>query len=348
MKKTKVYEIFSDNIDLDIINECSKAIENGELVVIPTETVYGLGANALNKDAVDNIFKAKGRPQDNPLIIHVSNKDIHKYVKRVPKVASELMDLYWPGPLTLIFEKEDIVPYNTSGGLETIGVRMPNNKVALDIIQNSGVPIAAPSANLSGKPSPTDIDSCIEDLMGRVDYIVGGDECEFGLESTVVDCTSDPICILRPGAITIDMLKKVDENAYIDPAILHKETNDFKPKAPGMKYRHYAPNAPLQIIEGELDKTIEKINEIVQNRKDGKIGVICTDETKGKYKADIVISLGNSNDIQQIGSNLFKTLRKMDSLNVDYILCESFSEEGIGLALMNRLKKAAAYNILKV
>ncbi|MDT8715599.1 threonylcarbamoyl-AMP synthase [Clostridium sp. 19966] len=347
---TKIIRMMPDNIDYHELSEAAEVIKNGGLVVFPTETVYGLGADATNGEAAKKIFEAKGRPQDNPLIIHVADFSINEYVKDVPKVAKEMMDKFWPGPLTIILNKSDKISNITSAGGSTVGIRMPENTIARELIRLAGVPIAAPSANISGKPSPTDIERCIEDLQGRVDYIIGGEKCTVGVESTVVDCTVEPPCILRPGGITLEMLKKVHDDTYIDGAILKKPEKDFKPKAPGMKYRHYAPKAPVRIINGDIQKTIEKINEIVQNYIDRnmKVGIIATEETKSSYPYGEVISLGSRSDMRSIAKNLFEALRKMDDKNVDIILSEAFEEEGIGVAVMNRLKKAAAFEIINV
>jgi len=346
---TKVSIIDENNISQNIINEAAIVIKEGGLVVFPTETVYGLGANALDKLAVEKIFKAKGRPQDNPLIIHVSDFNIGFLVKEIPCIAREIMNRYWPGPITLIFNKSDLVPKTTSAGLDTVGIRMPSNIIARRLIEAAGTPIAAPSANISGRPSPTDVESCIEDLSGKVEYILGGDKSQVGLESTIVDCTCTPLCILRPGVITIEMLREIDDKIYIDKSIMSKQEDDFKPKAPGMKYRHYAPKSPVKIISGDLEKTVAKINEIVQNNiGNKKIGIIATDESKGKYPYGTVISLGGRNQLDDIGRNLFEVLRGFDAIDVDFILSEAFEEEGIGVAIMNRLKKSAGFDIIYV
>lgn len=349
--KTEIILMEEDNIDIDAIKLAAEFIKNGEIIAFPTETVYGLGANALDEEAVKKIFMAKGRPQDNPLIIHVNSFNIEPYVKNIPHKAKRLMEEYWPGPLTLILEKSDLIPYTTSANLDTIGIRMPRNNVALNLIRECGVPIAAPSANLSGKPSTTTVSHCIEDLKGKIPYILGGEESEVGIESTIVDCTSDTLCVLRPGAITLDMLKKIDSNAYIDPQILGKVTENFKPKAPGMKYRHYAPKAPLKIIKGDMKKTIEKINDMVQNYMEihKKVGIIATEETKDAYnKGAIILSVGSRERLEEVAYNLFNILREFDNLGVDYILSESFLEEEIGVAIMNRLKKSAGFNIEEI
>ncbi|MFT5874540.1 MAG: L-threonylcarbamoyladenylate synthase [Clostridium sp.] len=346
---TKIAIIDENNIDQSIINEAGRVITEGGLVVFPTETVYGLGANALDEIAVEKIFKAKGRPQDNPLIVHVANFNVEPLVKGIPYIAKKIMDKYWPGPITLIFNKSDLIPSTTSAGLDTVGIRMPSSIIARMLIEASGTPIAAPSANISGRPSPTDVEGCIEDLSGKIDYIIGGNKSEVGLESTIVDCTCTPLCILRPGAITIEMLREIDDKIYIDKNIMASPKNDFKPKAPGMKYRHYAPKAPVKIICGDLEKTVAKINEIVQNSMGKKkIGIMATDETKDKYPGGNVISLGSRKYLDTVGRNLFEVLRGFDAIEVDLILSEAFEEKGIGVAIMNRLKKSAGFDITYV
>lgn len=346
--ETKVY-VLDGKEDSKFIKEAAECIKKDGIVAFPTETVYGLGANALKADCVKKIFEAKGRPQDNPLIIHVASKEIDKYVKNVPEVAKKLMDKFWPGPLTLILEKRDIVPMRTSANLNTIGIRMPNNKVALELIKESGVPIAAPSANISGRPSPTTIDVCVEDLKGKVDYIIGGEKCDVGLESTIVDCTVEPPLVLRPGGITLEMLRTIREDIEIDKGLLRNDS-DFKPKAPGMKYRHYAPNAKLKIILGNREKTIEKINEMVHNYIDAgeKVGILATEESKDSYKLGEKIVIGSYKRLDEVASNLFEALRQFNELGVDIILAEGFEEKGLGIAIMNRLNKAAGYDIITV
>lgn len=338
------------NKDIKYINEAAEIIYKGGVVAFPTETVYGLGANALNEEAVDKIFKAKGRPQDNPLIVHVASKNIENLVKEVPKVAKDLIDKFWPGPLTIILNKKDIIPNRTSANLESIGIRMPNNEIALKLIELSGCIIAAPSANISGRPSPTDVERCIEDLDGKVDYIIGWKKSDVGVESTIVDCTVMPPVILRPGGITLEMLKEVCNEITIDKAIQGKPDENLKPKAPGMKYRHYAPKAKLQIIKGNKEKTIEKINEIVQNYIDNekKVAILSTEEVASKFALGEIVSLGSEKNLSEVARNLFEALRKCDDLEVDFILCQAFEEKGVGLAIMNRLNKAAGFNILEV
>ena len=348
--ETKVAIIKDINTDIRFIEEAGKVIRNGGTVAFPTETVYGLGANALDDEAVRKIFIAKGRPQDNPLIIHVSTKEISELVKDVPEVAQKIIDKFWPGPLTVILEKKDIIPNVTSANLNTIGIRMPNSEIALKLIELAERPIAAPSANISGRPSPTEVERCVEDLNGGVDYIIGGESSDIGVESTIVDCTVNPPLVLRPGGITLEMLKEINPEIELDKALKSKPNDDFKPKAPGMKYKHYAPNAHLKIIKGKNEKTIEIINEIVENyiEKGNDVAILTTNENLNKFNNGKVISLGSENDLKEIAKNLFEALRKCDDLRVQYILCQGFEENGVGLAIMNRLNKAAGYDILEV
>lgn len=349
--ETKVIKIHEDKLESKILKECGEALRSGKLVVFPTETVYGLGANALEEEAVKKIFEAKGRPQDNPLIVHISEiEEITSLVKEVPKIAYKLMERFWPGPMTIILSKSSLIPNRTSGGLNSVGIRMPSNKIARQLIKVAKVPIAAPSANISGRPSPTDIETCIEDLNGKVDYIIGGEKCNVGVESTVIDCTVYPPCILRPGGITLEMLKEIEDKIYIDPAIMTGYNKNLKPKAPGMKYRHYAPKAEVKIINGTLENTIEKIKQLTEEYEvQGKrVGIMSTDETKNFYEKGTVISLGSRKDLETVARNLFSALRSFDSKNIDIILSEAFEEKGMGIAIMNRLKKSAGFNIIEV
>lgn len=348
--ETKVAIIKDINKDIKFIEEAGAIIRDGGTVAFPTETVYGLGANALDEEAVKKIFIAKGRPQDNPLIVHVCSKNISELVKEVPEVAQRMIDKFWPGPLTIILEKNDIIPNMTSANLNTVGIRMPSSEIALKLIELSKRPIAAPSANISGRPSPTEVERCIEDLNGKVDYIIGGESSDIGVESTIIDCTVNPPLVLRPGGITLEMLKEIDSNIEIDSALKSKPTENFKPKAPGMKYRHYAPKAHLKIIKGKNEKTIEIINEILENyiEKGNDVAILTTDENLNKFNSGKVISLGSEDNLNEIAKNLFETLRKCDDLGVQHILCQGFEEKGVGLAIMNRLNKAAGYDILEV
>ena len=346
--KTKIQFIKDIDKDIKHLEEAAEIIKLGGIGAFPTETVYGLGANALDGEAVKKIFEAKGRPQDNPLIIHIAKKeDIDKYVDEVPKFAEELMEKYWPGPLTIILKKKNIVSDITSAGLDTVGVRMPDNDIALKLIELSGVPIAAPSANISGRPSPTDIERCEEDLNGRVDFIVGSEKSKIGVESTIVDATGEHLCVLRPGGITLEMLKEIDEGVYIDKAILTTLDKNTKPKAPGMKYKHYAPKAKVKMVQGPINKMVEKIREMVHNYidEDLKVGIMATDETISMYDEGIVKSLGTREDLTSVTKNLFEMLRSFDDLGVDVIITEAFEEKGLGVAIMNRLKKSCGFDI---
>lgn len=347
--ETKVYYLDEKNIDREVLKYAADVIRKGGTVVFPTETVYGLGANALDKDAAASIFTAKGRPQDNPLIVHVCGKNIEKLVDNIPEDASMLMDKFWPGPLTIILKKSELIPSVITAGLDSVGIRMPSNVIARELIKESGVPIAAPSANISGRPSPTDVSHVIHDLYGKVDVILGGGRTDVGLESTVVDMTGRP-AILRPGGITFEQLKNVLKDVYIDPAIMKRPDPNLKPKAPGMKYRHYAPKAAMCIVNGSIVNTVDKINELCeQNIKDGKkVGILATIQTVNSYEKGIVLSMGDRLAPETIAASIFDRLREFDELGADIILAEGVAETGIGLAIMNRMKKAAGFNIVNV
>ncbi|SFA82505.1 L-threonylcarbamoyladenylate synthase [Acetitomaculum ruminis DSM 5522] len=355
--KTIVKKVDPDNIDMDIIRQASDIIKNGGLVVFPTETVYGLGGDGMLPSASKKIYEAKGRPSDNPLIIHISSiSELENYVKDIPCNAKILMDNFWPGPMTLIFNKKEEVPYETTGGLETVAIRMPSHPIANALIKESKTGIAAPSANLSGRPSPTKASHCIEDLSGRVDMIIDGDKGHIiGLESTIIDVTGDVPMILRPGYITKAMINEAIGEVLIDKVVLTKEKSqllkgDYKPKAPGMKYRHYAPKAEFVMFEGEEKRVIEVINQRAKEAKfqGKKVGIIATKESFSQYENANVISIGSRKNDESIAASLFDVLRKFDELEVDIIFGETFFDEGLGMAIMNRLIKAAGYNIEKV
>lgn len=334
----------------EVIKKAGEILRNGELVAFPTETVYGLGADGLNADAARKIYEAKGRPSDNPLIIHITNRaDLGEIAEEIPEAAQKIADKYWPGPLTMIFEKTERVPYGTTGGLETVAVRMPSDLVAQEIIRAGGGFIAAPSANTSGRPSPTAAEHVKEDLDGRIDMIVDGGQVDIGVESTILDMTVTPPMILRPGAVTKEMLEELIGKVAVDRAMIHAESKEA-PKAPGMKYRHYAPKADLSIIEGPMELVIEAINQMVSAKIAGgfKVGVIGTDETAERYRNGIVKSIGTRTDEATIASHLYGILREFDDEEVDYIFSESFSTGGIGSAIMNRLLKAAGHHIIDV
>ncbi|NLK21832.1 MAG: threonylcarbamoyl-AMP synthase [Epulopiscium sp.] len=348
---TIIRMIDPNNIDLEIIKESANIIKSGGLVAFPTETVYGLGANALNEKSIKKIFSAKGRPSDNPLIVHISSiKELSLLVCAIPDNARILVEKFWPGPLTLVFPKSEAIPEAITGGLSTVAIRFPRNEIARRLIEYSGVPIAAPSANTSGKPSPTRASHVIEDLDGKVDMILDGGSVEVGLESTVVDISGEIPMVLRPGGITIEMLKEVMGNISVDPAILSQKSLSSIPKSPGMKYKHYAPKAKVTIVEGEIHKVIDTINNLTREkrRQDLKIGVMATKQTRDLYNADCIISVGDRENPKTIASNLFNSLRDFDEAGMDIVFSESFSYDEIGFAIMNRLEKAAAYDILKV
>ena len=332
------------------IYKAAEIIKNGGLVAFPTETVYGLGANGLDENAVPKIYEAKGRPSDNPLILHISKFDeIENIVKEIPDVAFVLADEFWPGPLTMVFKKSDIVPYRTTGGLESVAVRMPSNKIARELIKTAGVPVAAPSTNSSGRPSPTKADHVLSDLDGKIDMVIDGGTVDIGLESTIVDVTGEVPVILRPGFITEEMLSEAIGRVQTDDAVKNLSPDkDIKPKAPGMKYRHYAPQGKMTIYKGKPEKVVKIINEETAKSEGKKTAVLATDETKRYYKADIVISVGSREDSESIAHNLFDTLRSFDDMGAEIIFSEGFDESRLGFAIMNRLHKSAGYNIVNV
>ena len=332
----------------EAIKQAGEIIKQGGLVAFPTETVYGLGGDALNPESSKKIYAAKGRPSDNPLIVHIADiEDIEYITDGVSEAARKLAKAYWPGPLTMIMNKSDKVPFETTGGLGTVAIRMPNNKIALELIKASGGYIAAPSANTSGRPSPTVARYCVEDLDGKINMIIDGGQVGIGLESTIVDLTSDVPMILRPGYITADMIEKVLGEVSIDKTIIDSSST-LKPKAPGMKYKHYAPKGALTIVSGSQEDVVRYINsETEKARLEGKrTGVIGTDSTVSLYKADTVKNLGNRDDENTIAHELFKALREFDDEGVDIMFSESFDDSGIGQAIMNRLLKAAGHNVV--
>ncbi len=333
--------------DNNAADEAAVILKNGGLVAFPTETVYGLGANGLDVTAVKKIFEAKGRPQDNPLILHISNMDmLNSLVTDVPENALKLAESFWPGPLTIVFNKTETVPLETSGGLNTVAIRFPANKAALSIISKAGLPIAAPSANTSGKPSPTQANHVYYDLNGRVDLIIDGGSCTYGLESTIIDITENIPCLLRPGAVTKEMIEEVIGEISVDKCISHAVAGE-KPKAPGMLYTHYSPLADLVIVLGDYIATVKKINALALNEQ-CKTGILATQQTINMYDKNkfVVLSVGDRDKKDTIAANLFNTLRKFDYYGVSKIYAEGFSEEGLGMAIMNRLKKAAGYNMI--
>lgn len=370
------------------LKEAAGILRSGGLVAFPTETVYGLGGNALDEDAARKIYAAKGRPSDNPLIAHVSCvEELEPLVKEIPEAGRKLMEAFWPGPLTMIFPKSEKVPYGTTGGLDTVAIRMPDDPVANRLIALAGVPVAAPSANTSGRPSPTTADHVWQDMNGRIDMIIDGGPVGIGVESTIVDVSSAVPAVLRPGAITMEMLEEVLGEVSVDPAILGPLSADVRPKAPGMKYKHYAPKADLTLVEPgtgadresgaeqvtgaeqktgadrntgaaqetgleetQLQAMIRKVRELSREKIEAgyKVGVICTDESRDCYTDGEVRSIGARKSQASVAHNLYALLREFDDLGVDYIFSESFPKDHLGQAIMNRLSKAAGYKIVKV
>lgn len=362
--------------------QAAACLAGGGLVAFPTETVYGLGADALNSEAAAKIYAAKGRPSDNPLIVHIANVDDMDKLAYVNEQARVLAQAFWPGPLTIILPKKEIVPYSTTGGLDTVAIRMPSHPVALELIRSSGVYVAAPSANTSGRPSPTKAEHVIEDMTGKIEYIIDGGAVGIGIESTIVDVSGDIPTILRPGFITKAMLEQIIGNVRIDPA-LEKPMDGLRPKAPGMKYTHYAPKGELTLVEAlsqnwscgsvpgkektavsdeehllseqmmesgkrVVDKIIELAN---QKKQEGyRVGIMAPAETISCYEgqADVVICLGDRKEQITVAAGLYGALRDFDAAGVEYIFAESFRGEGLSYAIMNRLLKAAGHRVIKV
>ncbi len=332
----------------DELCRAAQILRDGGLVAFPTETVYGLGANALDSTAAERIYAAKGRPSDNPLIVHISCMDeLGPLVKYIPPAALKLAGAFWPGPLTMVFPKADIIPAATSGGLDTVAVRMPSSPVANRLIALAKIPVAAPSANLSGRPSPTRAEHVREDLDGKIDMIIDGGPVGIGLESTIVDVSGEKPVLLRPGAITMEMLEDILGEVDTDPAVTGPVGDTVHPKAPGMKYRHYAPRAELTLFEGDGERVADEINRrAAAAEREGKLaGIICTDESRDLYHAGLIKSLGTRADERTIAHNLFAILREFDDCGADVIFGECFEREQIGAAVMNRLMKAAGYRI---
>jgi len=351
VKGTLWLKVHSKTPEVDSIRVAANVIRKGGLVAFPTETVYGLGADALNPKAIVGIFEAKERPADNPLIVHIAEReDAYKLATNIPNTADKLMTKFWPGPLTLILKRSAIVPDATVVGLETIGIRMPRNKVALALIRESGVPIAAPSANRAGKPSPTTAQHVIEDLAGRIDVVLDGGPTRVGVESTVIDMTTRIPQILRPGGTQLEELKAVLGKVTLHPAALSgRKVRTLRTRAPGMKHRHYAPEAEMILVEGEMGRVVKRVKELTAlSMADGKrVGILATDESISRYDGDVLRSLGSRSDMAGIARNLFRLLREFDEEKVDLIIAEGVPTQGLGLAVMNRLRRAASFNILK-
>ncbi|MCI8710253.1 MAG: threonylcarbamoyl-AMP synthase [Dorea sp.] len=346
--KTRIKKITNVKLDNDAVREAGKILKEGGLVAFPTETVYGLGADALNARAAEKIYAAKGRPSDNPLIIHIAHMDaLGRIVSDIPEQAHALAGAFWPGPITMIFNKAECVPYGTTGGLDTVAVRMPDHETARAVIDAGGGYIAAPSANTSGRPSPTMAEHVREDLEGKIDMIVDGGPVEIGVESTILDLTVTPPMILRPGAVTKEMLEGILGEVAEDKALLGADSKEA-PKAPGMKYRHYAPKAKLSVVEGQTEQVIREINRLSREKEEegSRVGIIGTEETVGRYDCGLVKCIGTRQDEATVASRLYAILREFDGEDVEYIFSESFSGDGIGSAVMNRLLKAAGHHVI--
>lgn len=342
----KQYFDLKEKIEDNSIKEASKSIQKGGLVLFPTETVYGIGANGLDEEAVKKIFIAKGRKQDNPLILHVSNKKmVNQIAQNITELEYKLMEAFWPGPFTIILERTEKVPDVVTGGLNTVGIRMPSNEIAQKLIEYSKVPIAAPSANISGRPSGTNVEDIFQELSDKVDYIIDGGQCEIGVESTVVRVIGKEVHILRPGKITKEQIQKIAEKVEVDSHIM----GDLKPNepvlSPGMKYKHYAPNAKCVLVYSkENDKLVETITEKAKEYKNPLI--VCHHHNIEKYQTKNVIDMGET--LEEITKNTFKTLRKVDGYNPDIVMIEGVEKEGLGLAIMNRLIRACEHHYIEI
>lgn len=326
-----------------VIREAAAAIRDGRLVAFPTETVYGLGANAINDQAVAAIFTAKGRPGDNPLIVHIGERSqLTDIVTHVPPLAEQLMRHFWPGPLTLVLPSAGEVSKQVTAGLATVAVRMPDHPVAMALLQEVRLPVAAPSANLSGRPSPTEAHHVLDDLDGRIFAVVDGGEAGYGLESTVLDVTGDVPALLRPGGITLEQLEQVLNGVKVAPTFAMSERGQA-PRSPGMKYRHYAPRAEMVLVQGGEGEMVARIQELAAlYRAEGlKVGVLTTVEHRGDYDADVVIACGRRDSLPTVAHELYRALRRFDQEGVERVLCETFPETNWGMTIMNRLKKAA-------
>ncbi|HHY59512.1 MAG TPA: threonylcarbamoyl-AMP synthase [Clostridia bacterium] len=357
MKITRYCKILPGHPGGECLTEAAVILRWGGTVAFPTETVYGLGANALNPAAVAKIFAAKGRPSDNPLIVHIAClDDLDMLVSRIPPAVELLVQAFWPGPLTLVLPKRPGVPDVVTAGLDTVGVRMPAHPVALALLEKSRVPVAAPSANLSGRPSPTTGLHVLKDLAGKVDLVLDAGECQVGVESTVLDLTTNPPMILRPGGITKEELEEVIGPVALDPALSGEASQDFKPKAPGMKYTHYAPKAKVTVVVGLTAAGLFTLSRLVQEARDRglRVGLLLTAETARAYRERRLAQphylevLGSQYHLEEIASRLYGALRNCDRYRLDVVYAEGVPPKGLGLAIMNRLTKAAGRRILRV
>ena len=340
---TEVIKINPDNIDEESISRAAKLLTRGELVAIPTETVYGLAANALDKTAVEAIFSAKGRPQDNPLIVHLADKSwLSKYAAHIPRDAYKLIEAFWPGPLTIILKKSLIIPDVVSAGLDTAAFRLPSHPVAKAIIEAVGVPLAAPSANISGSPSPTTAAHVLSDLGGRIAAIVDGGECSVGVESTVVSLCGEIPTVLRPGGVTTEMLREVIGNVVIDAAVLNGLEDDAKATSPGMKYKHYAPKAHVVIINGEFNKIVNMVSAMGEGTT-----MLCFDGEEAIFNLPCV-TYGAREDSAEQARRLFDALRRLDDIGAKTVYARCPAKTGMGLAVYNRLLRAAGFEVIEI
>ena len=338
--QTKILKISPKKPELSRIRHAAELVRRGKLVAFPTETVYGLGASALNPKAVKKIFEAKGRPADNPLIVHISDRnDVLFLARDVTPTTGKLTQEFWPGPLTIVLKKSKIVPKITTGGLDTVAIRMPKNKIAQSLIREAGVPIAAPSANYAGRPSPTMARHVLEDMEGRIGLIVDGGKTRIGIESTVIDLSRKTPMMLRPGGVTLEQLRRAIGRVDVHPLLMGMRTRSIH-RSPGMKYRHYSPDAKIILVEGAKNKVNAKILELLSSfKKQRKRVGIMTTEKSFRHKADMTRYVGS--DHEKIASNLFKNFREFDSRKIDIVLAQGISERGLGFGIMNRLSKAA-------
>ncbi len=347
--RAEVVAMDAEHLNMEAIQKAGEILKKGGLVAFPTETVYGLGGNALDPKASMKIYAAKGRPSDNPLIVHIADiKDLAKITTEIPEGARILAEKYWPGPLTMILPKADSVPKETTGGLDSVAVRFPSDRIAQELIRAAGGFVAAPSANTSGRPSPTMAEHVEEDLGDAIEMIIDGGQVGIGLESTIVDFTEDVPVVLRPGYISLEMLKETLGDVRMDRGLLITDSS-VHPKAPGMKYRHYAPKADLSIVEGPQDEVIACINRLTHEAVENglKAGIIATDETKDQYSDGLVLSIGSREEEETIAHHLYEVLRDFDEAQVNVIYSEAFYTPRMGQAIMNRLLKAAGHKIIK-
>jgi len=348
MPETRVLRVNPTEPEKEVVAEAAAVIRSGGLVAFPTETVYGLGADALNEAAVRRIFEVKGRPPDNPIIVHVADRDsVYLLASEVPRAAEELISRFWPGPLTLVLKRTELVPAVTCGGLETVAVRMPAHQVALELIKEAGVPIAAPSANVSGSPSPTSAEHVLRDLRGKIEMVLDGGPAEIGVESTVIDMTVDPPELLRPGGLPLEEIEGVIGHVRVPEPARGLVAFTGKPRSPGMKYRHYAPRCRLILVEGDPASVRRKVAELVTVlRTQGKrVGVLALDGAD--YPGAEVVDLGPRSDLRRVAKSLFTAIRDLDERGVDVIVAEGVEERGLGLAIMNRLRKASGGEVIR-